>query len=325
MSKLIQWEQQIGRRLRLRDLFVFFTVVEYGSMAKAATNLGVSTPSISEVIASLEHALGVRLLDRSPKGVVTTPYGDALLARGRAAFDELRQGIRDIEFIADPRGGEVRIGCPESIAAGLLVPVLERLSRQFPRVRLHVEQVHTPTVQFPELHERKVDLVLARLVKLPVEGLLDEDLNAEILFNDPFSLVVSEKSKWARRRKIELTDLADEPWIMTPLDALGGAFVAEAFRMRGLKPPNLVITTFSIHLRNNLVGSGQFITALPVSVLRINGRRHSLKELPIELPVQPSPVAIVTLRNRTLSPAVQLFIQCAREVARSMARTGARK
>src|SRR2546430_8276159 len=102
VQRLVQWEQQIGRRLRLRDLFVFFTVVEYGSMAKAATKLGVSTPSISEVIAGLEHALGVRLLDRSPKGIVTTPYGEAILARGRAAFDELRQGIGDIEFIADP-------------------------------------------------------------------------------------------------------------------------------------------------------------------------------------------------------------------------------
>src|SRR3979409_1859751 len=136
MAKLHQWEQQIGRRLRLRDLFVFFTVVEYGSMAKAAAKLGVSTPSISEVIAALEHALGVRLLDRSPKGVVTTPYGDALLARVRAACDELRQGIRDIEFIADPDAGELRIGCPESIAAGFLVAVLERFSKEHPRRRL---------------------------------------------------------------------------------------------------------------------------------------------------------------------------------------------
>jgi DNA-binding transcriptional LysR family regulator len=101
----MQWEHQIGRRLRLRDLFVFFTVAEQGSMAKAASKLGVSTPSISEVVAGLEHALGVRLLDRSSKGVVTTQYGEAVLARGRAAFDELRQGIRDIEFIADPQCG----------------------------------------------------------------------------------------------------------------------------------------------------------------------------------------------------------------------------
>ena len=317
MARLVQWEQQIGRRLRLRDLFVFFTVVEYGSMAKAGAKLGVSTPSISEVIAGLEHALGVRLLDRNPKGVVPTAYGEALLARGRAAFDELRQGIRDIEFIADPDAGELRIGCPESIAAGFLVPVLERFSEDHPRVRFHVVPVHTPTVEFPELHERKIDLVFARLANDPVRGRLTEELNAEVLFNDQYAVVVGEKSKWARRPRIELADLVGEPWIMTPLDALGESFVAKAFRVRRLKAPRLVITTFSIHLRNNLVSSGNFITALPHSVLRIYRKCHALKELPIDLSVHP-PVAVVTLRNRTLSPTVQLFIQCAREVAKSL-------
>lgn len=314
MVRLVQWERQIGRRLRLRDLFVFFTVVEYGSMAKAGVKLGVSTPSVSEVIANLEHALGVRLLDRMPKGVVTTPYGEALLARGRAAFDELRQGVRDIEFIADPDAGELRIGCPESIAAGFLVPVLERFSQAHPRVRFHVVPVFQPTVEFPELLERKIDLVFARLANKPLEGRLTEELNAEVLFRDRYAVVVGEKSKWARRRRIELADLVDEPWIMTPLDALGDSFVAKAFITRGLKLPALVITTFSIHLRNNLVGNGKFVTALPASVLRIYRKRHSLKELPLELSVQP-PVAVVTLRNRTIGPAAQSFLQCAREVA----------
>jgi DNA-binding transcriptional LysR family regulator len=315
MPRLMQWEQQIGRRLRLRDLFVFFTVVEYGSMAKAADKLGVSTPSISEVIAGLEHALGVRLLDRTPKGVVTTPYGEALLVRGRAAFDELRQGIRDIEFIADPSAGELRIGCPESIAAGFLVSVLEKFSRDHPRVKLHVVPVYTPTVEFPELHDRKIDLAFARLAKDPLDGRLTEELNAEVLFNDKYSVVVGDRSKWARR-KVGLGDLVDEPWIMTPLDALGESFVAGAFRKRGLEPPTVMITTFSIHLRNNLVGNGEFITALPRSVLQIYRSAHGLRELPIDLSVHP-PVAIVTLRNRTLTPGVQLFIQCAREIAKS--------
>ena len=73
MPRIVQWERQIGRRLRLRDLFVFSTVVKNGSMAKAAAQLDVTTPSVSEIIADLEHALGVRLLDRSPQGVVARP------------------------------------------------------------------------------------------------------------------------------------------------------------------------------------------------------------------------------------------------------------
>lgn len=184
MSRITQWERYIGRRLPLRDLFVFFTVVECGSMTKAASQLGVSTPSVSNLVSALEQTLGVRLLDRTPKGVVPTSYGRAILARGHAAFDELRQGIRDIEFISDPGAGEVRIGCSESLLA-FLVFVIERLSSQYPSMRFHVQQVHWPTVEFPELHSRAIDLTLARLTSLPVQGRLDDELDADVLFDDP--------------------------------------------------------------------------------------------------------------------------------------------
>jgi DNA-binding transcriptional LysR family regulator len=104
MLRKIDWESQIGRRLRLRDLHVFSTVIQRGSMAKAAQQLDVSQPAVSEVIADLEHALGVRLVDRSAQGVAPTIYGDALLRRSVAVFDELKQSIRDIEFLSASDG-----------------------------------------------------------------------------------------------------------------------------------------------------------------------------------------------------------------------------
>jgi DNA-binding transcriptional LysR family regulator len=114
MAKEIDWEGRIGRRLRLRDQHIFFTTVQCGSMAKAGQKLGVTQPAVSRVIAELEHALAVRLLDRGARGVEPTMYGRALLTRSNAAFDELRQSVRDIEFLADPTVGEVRIGCQTS-------------------------------------------------------------------------------------------------------------------------------------------------------------------------------------------------------------------
>src|SRR3954471_11376111 len=120
-------ETRIGRRLRFHDLQVFFAVVQCGSMAKAAAELGVTQPAVSEVIAGLEDAFGIRLFDRSPHGAEPTIYGRALLKRGIAAFDELKQGIRDIEFLSDPAVGEIKIGCPEGIEA-ILVPVIEQFT-----------------------------------------------------------------------------------------------------------------------------------------------------------------------------------------------------
>ena len=143
MPSRIDWESQIGRRLRLRDLYVFSTVVRVGSMGKAAQELGVSQPAVSEVIANLEHALGVRLLDRTPQGAEITVHGAALDRRILAAFDELKQGVKEIEFLSDPTVGEVRIGCPESISAGILQPICETLMRKYPRIALDVDNVNT--------------------------------------------------------------------------------------------------------------------------------------------------------------------------------------
>jgi DNA-binding transcriptional LysR family regulator len=319
MPGAIHWEEHVGRRVKLRDLFVFFTVVECGSMAKAGIKLGVSTPSVSAVIAGLEHALGARLLDRSPQGIVMTAYGEALLARARAAFDELRQGIKEIEFIGDPQAGELRIGSPESITAGLLLPILKKLNTAYPRIRYQVLQVQQPTIEYPELRQREVDIVLARWGDDPTNGDSSQELATEVLLDDPFFLVASRTSPWARRRKIDLGDLADAPLIIPPNDAWGGALVTEAFKRRGLKPPNIIVSTLSIPLRNELVSTGRFVTLLTASVIHTFGKRYALKVLPIQLPAHRSPVGIVTLKNRTLTPVVQLFVQCARDVAKTVA------
>src|SRR5262252_2555945 len=135
------WESQIGRRLKLRDLHVFSTVVQRGSMAKAARELGVSHPAVSEVIADLEHALGVKLLDRSAQGVEPTVYGDALLTRSVAVFDDLKQIIRDIQFLSDATTGEVRVGSMEAPWFALLPDVIRRFSQQYPRIEVHTDLI----------------------------------------------------------------------------------------------------------------------------------------------------------------------------------------
>jgi DNA-binding transcriptional LysR family regulator len=318
MPRKIDWESQIGRRLKLRDLHAFFTAVQRGSMSKAAQQLGVSQPAVSEAIADLEHALGVRLLDRRPQGVVPTMYGGALLRRSAAVFDELKQSIRDIEFLADPTAGELKIGCPEAIAA-ILPPILESFSRQYPRVVLHVDPVNTATLELPGLRERKFDLVVALLLLTPrVDDGRGDDLNVEVLFDDHLVVAAGMRSPWAHRRKIDLAELVNEPWILATPDTGPYRIVSEAFRARGLGAPRISLMTLSVHLRTNMLASGHFITTFPNSVARLHADRFSLKVLPVDLPARPWPVAIVTLKNRTLSPGVERFIAHVRDFTRPM-------
>jgi len=316
MVRKINWESQIGRRVKLRDLHVFCTVVERGSMAQAAADLQVSQPAVSEIIADLEHALDVRLFDRSHQGVELTVYGRALLKRTTIVFDELKQSIRDLEFLADPTVGELRIGCPESVAASILPPVIKRFCEQYPRVVLHVKHVASPPVHLPELRERKLDLVLERLsAPLPSEA---DDLRVDILCNDEMIVAAGAHSRWARRRKIDLAELIDEPWILMPPESWNYRIVEEAFRKRGLPMPKVSMVTFSVHLRAALLASGPFITVFPKSVLSLNAGMFSLKALPIDLPRQPWPLAVITLKNRISTPVAQVFIDHVRAFTQSM-------
>jgi DNA-binding transcriptional LysR family regulator len=317
MPGRIDWENQIGRRLRFRDLHVFFTVVRHGSMAKAAMELGVAAPTISEVIADLERAVGVRLLERGPKGAEPTLYGRAFLKRAIAAFDELKQGIRDIEFLSDPAVGEVHIGCDESIAAATLPGIVERFARQYPRVALNVEDIDLRDYP-PNVRELGFDVVLTRLQGPDEETDPFNDLNVEVLFEDQLVVATGAQSRWAHCRKIDIADLADEPWILSGPNRWNYRVVAEAFRKRGARMPKVCLKTLSVHLRVNLLTSGKFITTFPNSVVDFYARRFGLKILPVNLPRHPWPVVVLTLKHRTLSPVVTAFINCARAVTKPL-------
>ncbi len=181
------------------------------------------------------------------------------------------------------------------------------------------------------LVDRSLDLVMARDLRDTTPGdrgidfgRIGDQFNVEVLFNDELVVVAGASSRWARRRKIDLADLAGEPWILSGPESWNHQVVAEAFAACGIGMPKVRMQTFSIHLRINLVESGNFIATLPKSSLQLYGDRFSLKALPVALPVRPWPVAVVTLRNRTLSPVVALFIEQLRTFAKALNSTADR-
>jgi DNA-binding transcriptional LysR family regulator len=306
---------RIGRRMKLHDLHVLMAVVQSGGMGKAARRLNTSQSAISRSIAELEHAFGVRLVDRSRQGVEPTQYGRALLGCGAAVFDELRQGVKSIEFLTDPTVGEVRVAGNEHIIAGLIATVFGRLRRQYPGVAIDVTSVGSVLEQHRELRERKIDLVLGRIAQSN-----DEDIRTEILFHDRIVAVAGLQNRWSRRRKVELSELADEPWVMPPLDSPVGVLIGDLFRARGLRSPPRGAARGSVHLLCALIASGPFLGVFPGSLLRFGSNLPPLKILPMELPMPPLPIGIMTLKNRTISPVAQLFIDCVRELAKPPAK-----
>ncbi len=311
----MQLSERIRRRMKLQNLHVLMTVVQTGSMGKAAARLNSCQPAISRSIAELEHALGVRLLDRSPQGAKPTEYGRVLLEGGTAVFDELHRTVKNIEFLADPSAGEVRVGCNPLLAATYVSAAIDYLSQHYPRIVFRLVVGYVETLH-RELIERNVDLLIARRFG----SIADDRLDCEFLFDDTYSVVVGAENPWSRRRKIELASLADERWVLPPLESAFGSIVMEAFRAIGLDYPHTVVIAEPFETRIALVATGRFVSIFPASLLRFSAMGPDLKILPVKHSMRPVPVGIVTLKNRTLSPVAYRFIESARNVAKPLAK-----
>jgi DNA-binding transcriptional LysR family regulator len=315
MGIVMQLSDRFGSRMKLQDLHVLMTVVQAGSMGKAAQILNTTQPNVSRSIGELEHALGVRLLDRHRQGIEPTEYGRALLDCGVAVFDDLRQGVKNIMFLADPRAGELRIGTTTFLAASFVSALVDRLSRRYPRIVFHLVTGYTETLH-RELAERNVDLLIVR-GSGPVA---DPRYEFEFLFDDSYVVAAGAQNQWVRRRRIEIAELANELWVLPPPDSVIGSIVMDAFRASGLDYPRVSVVTDCPHMRISLLATGRFVTIFPASAFRFLAKRSELKVLPVELPMARRPNGIVTLKNRALSPVAQIFIDCAREVAKPLAK-----
>ena len=313
----MDWTDRVGRRIKLRDLHILLAVTQFGSMGRASSELGISQPVISKAIADLEHALRIKILDRSPQGVEPTMYGRALIRCGMAVFDDLRRGVKEVEFLSDPTAGELRIGCTEPLAAGLVSAIVGRLSQKYPRAEFHVVPGDTLSLQNRELRQHNIELAI-----VPTTGLAPErDVSIEIVFDDFHVIMAGNESKWTRRRKIKLADLLNETWILPPPNTTSGDYVAETFRHAGCEPPRAHVVSFSIPLHQHMLATGRFVTSLPRSLLQF-ASHLSLRKLAVDMPALARPVGIMTLTNRALSPLAQLFVDQIRVEVKALRTAG---
>jgi DNA-binding transcriptional LysR family regulator len=306
---------QISRRIKLRQLNVFIAVVEYGSMVKAAQHLSISQPVISKMISSLEQTLGLPLLERSRLGVEPTLYGRALLKRSLALCNDLRSSVDELQSLADPTAGELRIGSTEPLMAGLLPAIIDRLSRRFPKLTLHIIEGEPPELQDRYLRNHDIDLMIGRLPGATPAA----DTDVQVLLHECGVVVAGLNNPWARRRKIRLAELINERWCLPPRESFPGGWIANAFYASGLEVPRATVTVYSILMQTALLSSGRFLSFLPATMLHYSAKQLSMKILPVEMPVHMWPIGIITLKGRTPNPAQRLLVECALEIAKPLA------
>jgi DNA-binding transcriptional LysR family regulator len=229
----------------------------------------------------------------------------------------LKDGIQEIGFLADPTAGELRIGCNIAVTHSLLPGAIERFAQRYPKVVLQVSEIATPTDDYPQLREHKLDLVLIRLSSARRESDFSYEFGFEREDDDRLVAAIGARSPLAHRRKLDLADLAVESWVVTPPGTSGYAAVTATFAARSLPMPHVAVPTFSIPLRASLAATGRFIAVFHASVMRFEAKRYELKELPVRLMSTPWPFSVVTLKNRTLNPLARHFVSALREIAQA--------
>src|SRR6516225_6815792 len=199
--------------------------------------------------------------------------GRALIKRGVAVFDELRQGMREIETIKDPTIGEVHIGATSTIAeVGIVAAVIGQMSQKYPRINFHVVEA-TPEWLFHELRERSLDLIIL----LTFDAVASNDIVSEMLYEDRMVIVAAADNPWTRQSRVELADLVDENWTLPELEHPVTSIVASAFRAIGCEAPRVTATAAPGRIRDTLLATGRFLTVVQESALHFGATLSELK------------------------------------------------
>lgn len=308
----MRWDERVGRRIKLRDLHLLEAAARTGSLAKAAKSLGMSQPAVSYAIAEMERSLAVPLLDRTSQGVVPTAFGHALLKRSVVVFNEIRHGLNEIETLADPTRGEIRLGTPQPMLP-VTTAIIDRMSQRYPNVSFHLS-VESTHVLLRELRERAIELVISRMLAPTV----DDDLSIEVLFQDELAIMAGRGNPWTKRKSVTLEQLLQGPWVLPPPDGWLHPLLQKAFGAKGLKVPSATVSTLSTHAISMLVARGPFLTVHPQTMLRVPTEHRLLSALPVSLRETRTPVGLISLKHHTLSPVAKVFAASAWEVVKEL-------
>ena len=300
-------------RLKMRQVLLLVALDDLRNLHRAAQRVAMTQPAATRLLGDLERQLGLRLFERSARGVTPNACGEALVRHARAILATLDHAREEINAIAEGATGRVAVGVL-LVAAPLLVPrAVARFKAARPRHTVSIREGNAPGL-LPLLRRGELDLVVGRVSSdLPSDG-----LSFEAFYRERMHVVARVDHPLARRRSLALADLAAWPWILPTGDAPYRHRLDTAFRHAGAEPPSQVVESVSVPVNKLLLQESDMLGVMPYTVAQQYAADGALRILPTQLPPPSGPVGVVTARDR-VSPAAAEFLQALREVAREAA------
>jgi LysR family hydrogen peroxide-inducible transcriptional activator len=293
-----------ARSFDLRQLECFCAVARAGSFTKAAEDLGIAQPSLSEQIAKLEQSLGAALFERLNRRIELTPLGEAILGKAQALLEDAAALPDHFERAREGVHGPLRVGGIPTILPYFLAPLLKGFTEKYRDVDLHVRE-GTTTELVEQVLEGMIDVAV---MSLPVEG---SGLVMMELFRDPLYLAVPEGHPLTSAEKVQLRRLAEERLlILKDGHCLREETLAVCDRARarfaGQFEADQFLTIFE------WIRAGLGVSIVPEMARRLSG---GCRLIELE-PKASRRVGYIRLERRYLSKAIEAFTGYLKESAR---------
>src|SRR5829696_4604749 len=301
--------------MQLRRLRYFVAVAEESSFNRAAQRLHISQPPLSNQIKQLERDLGVRLFERTNRGVRMTEAGALLLEEARRIFVQLDQTVRAVQRVGHGQVGRLTLGFVPSSSNEALPPILRAFRERFPGVELFLREMR-PDHVVQGLHERQIDV---GFVYLPLE---DPSLNVESITREPLVLALPEAHPLTSEDQVELRAIAEEPFVLPArYQRMPGLYgrVTEACRQAGFAPNAVQKDVWLMQTIVGLVAGGIGVALVPASLRNFHRRGvvyRAVKGL------SPTVALGMVWRGDDLSPVLSSFLQVARERPADLGKVG---
>ncbi|AJY15604.1 LysR family transcriptional regulator [Burkholderia multivorans] len=294
----------------LRQFRQFIAVAETLSFRRAAERLHMAQPPLSAAIRKLEDELGVMLLARDNRGTALTPAGDAFLLEARRALEQAERAMIAARRAGAGLGGTLRLRFVDSTVNALLPPILRAFQERHPHVDFQLEE-DTTAEQVLALRQDRTD---AGLVVLPVPDA--GDIQIEPLLRDRMVAALPDGHRLARRRRIALAELADEPWVLFAAHHGPGmhARIVSACAQAGFTP-RVVQQPRQMQTTAGLVAGGIGVALMPRLFVPVQPPGITFCELKgagCPLPYE------LALAYRTSSPLVDALRDTARHAVREL-------
>ena len=300
----------VRSHLKTRQLVLLVELGRHGSILHAAQAANLTQPAASKLLADLEHALGVKLFERLPRGVAPTWYGEVMIRRAGAALAELDAGHQEVMELLSGLSGRVAVGTVLTPSTTLLPAAVVALKARQPRVHVAIT-VDTSKLLVHQLQNGELDLVIGRV--------LDREAAAQLCFeplsDEPHRLIVRAGHPLAGRSDLSLRELAGQAWILPPGGSILRDRLTALFLGAGLDQPQQAVETLALPVVTRLLLQSDMVVALPEELVRHYLDAGLLAVLDFDLGLRMDAYGIVTRRGHQLSPGAELMLQCLREAA----------